>query len=81
MNILEQIRSFEFDKNRKAIFGIKSAIIWGHSKKTNGQFPMLYITKPKGISQSDFELLLDCLNIQIFYNKDKAVNKKSKQSR
>lgn len=65
MKITEKIKSFEYDKNRKAIFGIKSAIVWGHSKDTNGSFPLLYITKPKGISQSDYELLLDKIDIQI----------------
>jgi len=64
-NILKKIRSFEYDKNRKAIFGIKSAIVWGHSKNTNGIFPMLYISKPKKISQADFELLLDSLEIEL----------------
>ena len=65
MNILETIRSFEFDKNRKSIFGIKSGILWGHSNKSNGSFPMLYISKPKHISQEDFELLLDKIDISI----------------
>jgi hypothetical protein len=64
-NILNEIRSFEFDKNREAIFGIKSGIIWGHSNSTNGCFPMLYISKPKHIKQSDFELLLDKIDITI----------------
>lgn len=65
MNILKHIRSFEYDKNRNKIFGIKSAIVWGHSKTTNAAVPMLYISKPKSISQSDFELLLDKLDISI----------------
>lgn len=65
MNILDTIRSFEFDKNRRRIFGIKSGIIWGHSNKTNSSFPMLYISKPKNISQEDFELLLDKIDISI----------------
>ncbi len=65
MNILDSIRSFEFDKNRKKIFGIKSGIVWGHSNKTNGSFPMLYISKPKSVSQEDFELLLEKLDISI----------------
>jgi hypothetical protein len=65
MTILEKIRSFEFDKNRTRIFGIKSAIVWGHSKDTNGSFPMLYISKPKNISQEDFEILLDKIDIEI----------------
>ncbi len=65
MNILESIRSFEFDKNRTKVFGIKSAIVWGHSAKTNSIFPMLYISKPKHITQEDFELILDKLDINI----------------
>jgi hypothetical protein len=63
--ILESIKSFEFDKNRKKIFGIKSGIVWGHSNSTNGMFPMLYISKPRTISQEDFELLLDKIEISI----------------
>ena len=63
--ILDKIKSFEFDKNRRKIFGIKSAIIWGHSKDTNGIFPMLYISKPKHVSQEDYELLLENLEIDI----------------
>ncbi len=65
MNILESIRSYEYDKNKTKVFGIKSAIIWGHSKNTNSSFPMLYISKPKNISQEDFELLLDSIDITI----------------
>ena len=52
-------------KNRNKIFGIKSAIIWGHSKDTNSSFPMIYISKPKSVSQADFELLLDKIDIAI----------------
>ena len=63
--ILDGIRSFEFDRNRKGIFGIKSGIVWGHSNKTNGSFPMLYISKPRNVSQEDFELLLEKLDISI----------------
>jgi len=64
MNILESIGSFEFDRNRTKIFGIKSGIVWGHSNNSRGSFPMLYISKPKHISQSDFELLLYKIDIE-----------------
>lgn len=67
MNILDTIRSFEFDRNRTRVFGIKSAIVWGHSNKSNSSFPLLYISKPKGISQEDYELLLDKIDISIRY--------------
>jgi len=63
MNIFDKIRSFEFDGNRNKIFGLKSGIVWGHSRDTNGSFPLLYITKPKHITQEDFELLLSKLDI------------------
>ena len=65
MNILDEIRSIEYDKNRTKIFGIKSAIIWGHSKERSSTFPLLYISKPRSISQEDYELLLDKLQINI----------------
>lgn len=63
MSILDKIKSFEFDKNRNKIFGIKSAIIWGHSKGTNGIFPLLYLYKPKHISQEEYEELINSIEI------------------
>jgi len=68
MNILTRIKSFCFDKNRDKIFGIKSGIVWGFDKDKHSQFPMLYISKPKNISQEDFELLLDKIDIQFLKN-------------
>lgn len=65
MSILNTIRSIEFDKNRRRLFGIKSGILWAHSKDTNGSYPLLYISKPKHITQEDFEILLDNLIINI----------------
>jgi len=65
MNILDKIKSFEFDKNRNKIFGIKSGIIWGNSHENNSIFPILYISKPRNISQEDFELLLNKIDITI----------------
>jgi hypothetical protein len=65
MNILDKIKSFEFDKNRNKIFGIKSGIVWGHSNENNSMFPILYISKPRNISKEDFELLLNKIDITI----------------
>lgn len=64
MSIFEKIRSFEFDKNKNKIFGIKSAIVWGHSKEKSFTSPLLYIIKPKYISQEEYEELLDSIDIQ-----------------
>lgn len=64
MSIFDNLRSFEFDRNRKQIFGVKSGIVWGHSNKTNGMYPILYISKPRNISQEDYEELLNCIDIQ-----------------
>jgi len=65
MSILDKIRSIEFDRNRKELFGIKSGIVWGHSKESNSSSPLLYISKPKSISKEDFEEILNKLEINI----------------
>lgn len=70
MSIFDGIRSFEFDRNEKHVFGLKSGVIWGHSNKTNGSYPLLYISKPKSITQEEYEELLECIDIQ-FLNKKK----------
>lgn len=62
MSVFNKLVSFSFDKNRNKIFGIKSGIVWGRSKK-GGSSPILYISKPKHISQEDYEELLDHLNL------------------
>ena len=64
--ILDTVKSIEFDTNKKHIFGIKSGILWGHSNKSNSISPLLYISKPKSVSQEDFEYMLDCLCISMF---------------
>lgn len=63
MSIFDTIRSFEFDKNRNHIFGLKAGIVWGHSNKSNSSSPLLYISKPKSVSQEEFEELLDAIDI------------------
>ena len=64
MAILDNIKSFEYDKNRDRIFGIKSAIVWGHSERGTIA-PLFYISKPKHINQEDFDYILDRLEITI----------------
>ncbi len=63
--ITERLTSFEYDKNRNKIFGIKSGIVWGKFSNPFSTSPILYISKPKHISQEDFELLLDKIEIII----------------
>lgn len=65
MNILNKLRAIEFDRNKNKVFGIKSGILWGYSNETNSSFPLLYISKPKHISEEDFEILLNNLEIKI----------------
>ncbi len=67
MSILNKIKSFSFSPNPDHILGIKSGIVWGN--KTNGIFPLLYISKPRAISQEDYEILLN--NIKISFEHDK----------
>ena len=64
--ILDNVKSIEFDKNLNHIFGIKSGILWAHSKDGSGTFPLLYISKPKNISREDFEALLERISITVY---------------
>lgn len=64
MGIFDRIRSVEFDRNKNKVFGIKSAIVWGHSKDTNGSFPLLYISKPKHISEEEYKELIEAISIE-----------------
>lgn len=66
MPILDRVKSITYDKNRNHIFGIKSGIVWGNSNEGNEVFPLLYISKPKSVSQEDFETLLNSLQINIY---------------
>lgn len=65
-SITRRIKSYELDTNREQKYGIKSAIIWGYPKESpNSIFPMLYLSKPKNISQEDYEHLLTKIDITI----------------
>ena len=64
MSIWNKLKSFSFDKNEEKIFGIKSAIIWGQSSEENAEYPLLYISKPKGIPEEEYKELLNCIEIQ-----------------
>ena len=64
MSIFKKIKSFEFDRNANRILGIKSAILWGHNTDTNRAFPLLYISKPKHISDEEYKELIDHIEIQ-----------------
>lgn len=63
--ILDDIKAFEFDKNKDHKYGLKSAIIWGYAKSVNSCSPLLYISKPKALTEEEFNDLLDRLNIYI----------------
>ncbi len=65
MSILDRIKSFEYDKNRKKIFGIKSAIVWGNLNDKNVTVPLFYISKPKHLSNEDFEVILESIEISL----------------
>lgn len=70
MSIFEQLRAFSVDTNEKKIHGIKSGIVWGHAKNTNSIYPLLYISKPKHISEEHYRELLDAIEIE-FIKKEK----------
>jgi hypothetical protein len=63
MSVFDTFNSFEFDKNKDRIFGIKSGIIWGNVKDTYLTQPILYISKLKSITEDEFQELLNSINI------------------
>lgn len=63
MSIFDRIQSFEFDKNERKDF-VKSAIVWGHLKNENTCQPILYISKPKHITEEEFQELLNSIDIK-----------------
>lgn len=64
MSVWDRIKSFEFDKNKSKIFGIKSAIVWGNSSTSNSQSPLLYISKPRSLPQKEFDELIEKIRIE-----------------
>ena len=64
MSIFDKLKSFEFDRNKNRNFGRKCGIIWGNSKEGNFMFPLLYISKPKHVSEEEYKELLDSIDIQ-----------------
>ncbi len=70
MSIFNRIKSFEFDKNRTKILGIKSGIVWGTHITKNSSAPILYISKPKHVTQDEFEELLDSMQISFVKSKN-----------
>ena len=43
----------------------KSAVLWGCVKGTNDHEPLLFFTKPRGISEEDYKKILDALDIRL----------------
>jgi len=58
-SILDRIDSIEFDKNENHKFGIKSGIVWGYTKQEC--YPLLYLSKPKSVSEDDYRDILNRL--------------------
>ena len=70
--LLNTLKSISCDKNKSRFLNIKSVIVWGHREK--GSFPLLYIKKPKHVSQEDFDEIIDHLEIMLYTNKKGSFN-------
>ena len=64
MSKLGKITSIEFDQNKTRVFGIKSAILWAH-EGSGSSYPLLYISKPKHVSQEDYDRVISKLDINV----------------
>jgi len=66
--IFDDIKSFSVSLPANNAFNIKSGIVWGHSNKTNGVYPIIYLTRPKGIPKEDFAMLMESIKIEFIKN-------------
>ena len=62
-SIFDNLRGFEVYPNEDKIFGIKSAIIFGINKNENSSSPLLYLTKPKNITDEQYKELISRIKI------------------
>lgn len=54
----------ELEKNKDKVFGARSAILWGYTEATTA-YAIVYLKKPKYMSEEEFEDILDGLEIGI----------------
>jgi len=69
--IFDEISGIEIDPNLQHKYGLVSGIVWGNSIKVNGTYPIMYLTKPKHVSQHDYEAMLDSIKITFEYEEGK----------
>ena len=62
-SIFDNIRGFELYKNEDKNFNIKSAIIFGIDKKGDCAGSLLYLTKPKHITEEQYKELISRIKI------------------
>jgi hypothetical protein len=65
--MIEELKSFSVTRE-VGKFGRKSGIVWGN--KGNSESPIMYLSKPKWVSDEDFAELLNCIQIK-FIKKEK----------
>jgi hypothetical protein len=65
--MIEELKSFSVTRE-VGKFGRKSGIVWGN--KVNSTSPIMYLSKPKWVSDEDFAELLNCIQIE-FIKKEK----------
>ena len=62
--LINSLVSISYDKNRDGKWPLKSAILFGNHKN-NTSSPLVYISKPKHVTQEDFDEILDRLQISL----------------
>ena len=62
----KQFEKYVFDKNRDSSFNLKSAIMWEFDYETKMYHPLFYVSKPREVSEEDFNRTLDMIDIHVF---------------
>ena len=67
MSIFDKLSSFFIERNLKTArktFRRKSGIIFAMREGTGTFYPIMYLSKPKGVTEEEFQELLNHIDIQ-----------------
>lgn len=67
MSIFRKFIGFCVEKDLEVVqrlFRRKSGIIYGRRKDTNSYIPIMYLSKPKWVTEEEFQELLNAIDIQ-----------------
>lgn len=72
MGIFDKVDQFSMNRDLKDNFRVyrrKSAIVFGQKDESNIAYPIMYLSRPRWISEEDFQELVNSIQIQFAIKK------------